>query len=392
MAAEKTGTDQPAGSFHGLRPKRGESAKEFALRAVEADRQARPIPTDVEVIAQGVDPLPSVWEEADADDVVQLRRVTPVTMVNSVTGETIQIKGYLEDIPPGMTLPYIQKKYGGGLYFIQRRTGNRFLGLKRIEISGPPRCPEESGAPEAAATEAPAGGGAVIDGVDIGGSNAQWEATMQRLLATKKLLSDDGSINEMLLRLLMENRGPSVTDLVGQMGAVISGVREMLPQGDGGGGTGLMDLGGKLLDTVKHLADKRSPAPGPGRIASNPQTLALPAAGQVETTNGKEPEAMPDKPDTKTIAGVAIANLIAAFQLDPPKEPERVVVMLDSVLELDRETRAGLVQHRELLFDMAETQLSEYFENLPGKRAEFSTYYDQVFTSFTDPGREAVTL
>ena len=392
MAAEKTGTDQSAGSFHGLRPKRGESAKEFALRTIEADRQARPIPTDVEIIAQGVDPLPSVWEEAEPDDVVQLRRVTPVTMVNSKTGETIQIKGFLEDIPPGCTLAYVQQKYGGGLYFVQRRSGNTFLGLKRIEISGPPRCPEEPGAPEAAATEAPAGGGAVVDGVNLDGSNAQWEATMQRLIATKKLLSDDGSqINETLLKLLIESRGPSVIDLVGQMGSVISGVRDMLPQGDGGG-TGLMDLGGKLLDTVRHLSDKRSRAPGPGRIASNPQTLALPAAGQVETNNRKEPEAMPEKPDTKTIAGVAIANLIAAFQLDPPKEPERVVVMLDNVLGLDRETRAGLVQHRDLLFDMAETQLSEYFADLPEKRAEFTTYYGQVFDSFTDPAREAVTL
>jgi len=389
MATDKTErSGDTDNDLYGLNPKRGESTKEFAHRVLDVERKAR-FP-DIEA---GVDQLVQIWEEADPDEVISLRRVTPVTMVRPATGETVSIRGYLEDVPPGCTLAYVQKKYGGGLYFVQRRSGNKFLGLKRVEISGPPRCPEEAGATEPVATVAPVGGGAVIDGVPIDGTNAQWEDSLQRLMATKKLLSDEGSqINETLLKMLMESRGPSVENLIGQMGAIVSGVRDLLPQGDGGG-TGLMDLGGKLLDTVKHLADKRSPAPRPGQIAET-QALALPEAvsGQAETSNEKEPNTMPEKPDVKTVAGVAIANLIAAFQLDPPKEPARVVVMLDNVLGLDKETRVGLLKYSDLLFDMAETQLSDYFSELPDKRAEFKTYYDQVFASFVDPEREVVTL
>lgn len=395
MVKVKTNTPDDPGEkdLHGLTPNTGESPALFARRVVAAEREAyTPDPDAVPDDGSGVDPFAEIWGDADSDQVVMLRRISPVAMNDPNTGESISIKGYLEDLPPGITFSYVQKKHGGGLYYIQRREGNKFKGLKKIEISGPPRCPGGAGAGVSAVASSLPGGGAEFEGVPVAGSNLEWEQTLSRLMATKKILSDDNqSVNTELMKMLLDSRGPSLTELIGTMGTVINGVREMVPNGDNSG-AGLMDIGVKLLDTVQTLVNKKSAAPvRPGRVITG-KPIALPDNSTVQNAESEEVETMAPKTDVRQVASVAISNLIAGFQLDPPKEPARMVSMLDNILGLDKETRGGLKDYRDQLFDMAEVQLSDYFIDLPEKRAEFSTYFELVFSMFVDLEREVKTL
>jgi hypothetical protein len=380
--------------LHGLTPKGRESRLEFAQRVIAAERAAVPVVPEIEEIVEGVDPFVDLWSTLDDDDVVSLRRISPTSMVGPV-GETIDIKGHLEDLPPGSTIEYVKLKYGGGTYYVQRRNGNKFLGLKKLVVSGPPRCPDVAvAALSQAAPDVVVG--VDVDGVPQGGTDAQWEASISRLMATKALLSEgSGGVNADLLKLVLESRGPSITELVGQMGSLVTGVRDMLPSnGGGGGGGGLLDLGGKLLDAVSKLADRGAPVARPGVVIPSAPVRALPESGAGEETQSLKENGGPmaQQFTMKEVAGAAIGNLIAAFQLEPPKEPARVVTLLDGVLGLDKEVRIGLAKYEDLLFDMAEAQLVDLFAEIPERRAEFAIYFERIFTSFTDAEREVISL
>lgn len=346
---------------------------------------------DLQVIDE-LDPFAELFQDAGENDVVILRRTQPVTMTNPSTGESVTIAGYLEDLHPGRAsyFSYVKEKYGGGTYYIQRRNGNRFLALKSVQVSGPPRCPELS-APGGAL---PVGQVDDIEGVNMSGDDRQWESSMRRLIATKKLLDSDGpgQINAQLLELLISQRQQNPLDLITQIGSVVSAVKDVLPQESRSGGTTLLDLGAELFSTVKELAAKRAGGERPSAPPRVSASLALPveSPGDAETSENKDSKAM--VMDQRQIAQIAIQQVIAGFSLSPPKEPDRVVTTLDNALRLDKDGRAKLDPYRAVLFDLAEMELVESFEAQPEKRAEFTTYFNSIFESYINPEREMLLL
>jgi hypothetical protein len=87
-----------------------------------------------------------------------------------------------------------------------------------------------------------------------------------------------------------------------------------------------------------------------------------------------------------------VGEVCKAFRLDPPKEPARVVAMLDQMFRLDKTSRARLQAVKESGYDIAENQLVDLFEENPDLRQEFKRYYYELFDLFTDANREASFL
>lgn len=85
-----------------------------------------------------------------------------------------------------------------------------------------------------------------------------------------------------------------------------------------------------------------------------------------------------------------LGELIKAFRLVPPKEPKRVVTMLDHLFALTKEQRAEMTAMREVGLDIAENQLIEDFVEDASLREKFAAYYTEVFDLYTNPEREAV--
>jgi hypothetical protein len=66
----------------------------------------------------------------------------------------------------------------------------------------------------------------------------------------------------------------------------------------------------------------------------------------------------------------AIQTIINCFRLEPPKDPDRAVQLLDNGLGLPREMRIKLAPSKQQLFDWAEMTLADHFEEEPDKRKQ----------------------
>jgi len=101
---------------------------------------------------------------------------------------------------------------------------------------------------------------------------------------------------------------------------------------------------------------------------------------------------MSQTPQTRELAGLAIQTIVTSFRLQPPIPVDRVVAMLDSSVSMSKEQRAELLPFKQVLFDLAETQLEEDFSAEVKKRESFQAYFYAVFDEFVRPDREVVAL
>lgn len=89
-------------------------------------------------------------------------------------------------------------------------------------------------------------------------------------------------------------------------------------------------------------------------------------------------------PLTESPLMVLLGELIKAFRLDPPKEPKRVVAMLDHLCNPTKDERVHMKALREVGLDIAENQLAEDFAEDASLREKFAAYYLSVFDLYTD--------
>jgi len=170
----------------------------------------------------------------------------------------------------------------------------------------------------------------------------------------------------------------------------------------GGGGEGGEVNGWTILNTaldkagdvISNLVRNNGAGPRPRPMVRRPvvpvdsQRPALPEPDGSDNTN-PNPESEAVEPMNDLQVGMAmIGEIVKAYSLDPPKEPARVVRMLDQMFRLEKAQRARIVGWKDTAFDIAENQLSDLFAEVPDRRAAFAEWFDQVFDSFTDSTRE----
>lgn len=308
--------------------------------------------------------------------------------------ENVHLRGFLCELEPGTTYSQVKEKYGGGRYRADKRdaTTGRYIRRRQFEISpwipkiDTPDGDQPTGALSLA--EQPK-----LDVAGVGVPISQVEHIKELVLwtrAIKVLLPDPPDSNSQLLttliELVKEKSAPSADplELLTKLRAAVpeifersttegsnlySLLQEAIRQ------TGSVLAGGKYrpLRIAKPLKDK--PQPTGGAESGAPVTYQ----------EGDEPMMTPESG-----LMLMLGELIKAFRLVPPKEPKRVVTMLDHLFALTKEQRAEMTAMREVGLDIAENQLIEDFVEDASLREKFAAYYTEVFDLYTNPEREAV--
>lgn len=320
--------------------------------------------------------------------IVELCRLTPENWIDG-RGQTVPLKGFLENLPPGLESynAYITHKYGGGVYQAKRKVGFRYDGSKRIDISGFPRVPVQVDQPGPAAQTVNAGVGETVEGLSLSGTDQEFQQKMDRFAQLKALAKafdqqNDNSVdmliefNKTLMQIVLNQARPTNSlNQVREVAEIISAVKELAPGSDTG--STWPDILNRAISTV-------------GQIAMNQRTgrPAMVEPGPAEDPDGgKEPMRL----SMQDMAAAAVANIVQCYRLNKPVE--RVVTILDAALNLDGPTRAGIKAYRDVLFDSAELQVSEKMEEInPETLKHFKNYFDKVFDSFVDPERQPFTF
>lgn len=347
---------------------------------------------------------PALWSDVDeVDPFLGLFDNQEVTKVEIYRLEPqylngVDISGFLDNVNPGDDLQAIKAKFGGGRYKLVKRLNSGKFGQQAfLRISGSPIT-------KPVATPSTTTGGEPVTQVEIegvpfsiGGEDKQFFKELQRVLLLKKLLAEPATpdINTVLLQHVLTSgrNDKSPLETINE----IKTAAETLGIAGAGGETNILDLVNQGLKTLQTLAVKSGPgkAPAPVRLPAAPR----PNAGLItDKTPVEQPEnnethnESGEEMTTKEMAHVAVSLVVQGFRLAPPKEPTRIVALLDSQLGLNLKQRAALVAWKETLFDLAEIELSGDFEDVPEKRAEFERYYNEVFDLYVEPEREAKIL
>ncbi len=363
-----------------------------------------------------VDWQPSAIDALMEDDddggtvTVKLNRLKPAT-VKGPDGSEIDIDGYLEDLPLDGVISYesyIAKKYGGGLFRLQRRVNNQIADQKTLKISGLPLCPAPIVHPlpptlpaiqptaESPLTETPQV--IEVNGVQIplnAGTKELFEAVTKMKLI-QALFPPPVSVNDTLLNLALkrtEDRDP--LQMVQTVTALAEAVRSFAGSGDGGGGTDITTLIAKGLDTLSSMiaasAGRGGTARAHGRAASI--AAASPAVQIEDHTQPHNPESteitdMTPQEHIKQKSMQAVACVVAGYKLDPPMAPQDMAEQLDFTLDLPPAVKALVKDQKKRLFNAALLQLADHFADyeapITDVQSAFATWFDQVFDLFTN--------
>jgi hypothetical protein len=332
---------------------------------------------------ESVDEFADLFDSTDGVPfVVRLFREEPEVW------QGVTIKGYICELEPGTTLEAIKKRYGGGRYKVDKRNAlGRIIVRRSFDVSPfVPKMENDDGKRSTAVI--PLAEQPMIDVQGVKIPVGQTEAIQQLVLWTK-------AVNVMFPQTLDPNSQLLAT--------LIDIVREKsAPPGDP------LDLLAKLRMAVPEIFER--PSDGSSlysvlqeaiRQAGSVLTGARVLPGKVKLLQGtpsrvgkadpvsSEPTPNNEEPMADNTLMLMLGEVIKAFRLDPPKEPPRVVAMLDLLFPMKREDRVNIKQVRERAFDIAENQLSEDFAENPELREQFRQYYDQVFDTFVDPERVA---
>lgn len=217
------------------------------------------------------------------------------------------------------------------------------------------------------------------------------------LKVLKTAFPDPPDYNQVLLSALIEAKND---DFLGRLATF----REAFP--DAFGSNQSADNWPGVIMSLGEKAEKILTQPGqPARRRLRPSgahaaNLIAPQDGK---TTGKQQLAdIPDQPPTtgepmsmREVVTAGVAQIIAGFRLVPPKEPARVVGVIDQVLQLaDSAARKTMNPYRDILFDMAEAELSDDFadDDTGELRTKFKVYFDAVFDEYVREDREVLLI
>lgn len=333
-----------------------------------------------------IDEFADLFESTDGIPfVVRLFRKEPEVW------QGITIKGYLCELEPGTTLDAIKKRYGGGCYNVDKRDlRGHFIARHSFEISPfIPKVEDDNGRRSTAVI--PLSEQPMIDVQGVKIPVGQTEAIQQLVLWTKAVnvmfpqtLDPNSQLLATLIDIVREKSAPpgDPLDLLAKLRMAVPEIFER--PSDGSSLYSVLQeairQAGSVLTGARVLPGKAKLLQGtPSRVGK-----ADPVSSEL-TPNNEEPMA------DNTLM-LMLGEVIKAFRLDTPKEPHRVVAMLDLLFPMKKEDRVKIKQVRETAFDIAENQLVEDFAENPELREQFQQYYDQVFDSFVDPERVVASL
>lgn len=348
------------------------------------------------------DPFAALFSDWPSDGSVycELSRLTPEIH------QGVTIKGYLEKLYPGHDLDYIRNRYGGGRFKLNKKDDatKQIMRTWTIDISGPPKIPTDEKEPPVTTPTAELDNQAdLFPKVKVAGVQIPITRDMERLKeillfikTVEAVFPTPRDYNAELIELLKDRYAQPPQD--NTLEKIIQ-LREAFPEMFNNDGKGDISWPGVVLEGLKTTQEilttpgvrRRGPIgkivgarPGisPGKTA--PESVQNP---NLNPQTGVESMSMRD------LALAAVAQVVASFRLRPTKAPERVVKALDMTLQLVKpDERQQIESYRETLFDMAENELVNDFEENEILRAEFETYYNQVFDLYVKPDRAVTVL
>lgn len=384
------------------RARASSKAAEPAAEVSDVDLESFAGDAAVDELAEaGLDSFRELFEGAPEDKVrVVLRRVTPESWTDPITGEPVPIRGYCEQLPPG--LPdyegYIKVRYGGGTFFVSKMVNGVYRANRKLQIAGAPvvNSPRQ-GAVQTGAERALSGDSTVVEGVPIGGDDTAFERRMERVLAIKKLFEPAPAapdINAVLLQYVLTQAGGSNPLESFRTYTEILEAAKGLAGGDGGGGGDLMGVVSQALQLLGRLPARggaRAPGAGTaGRPALQPQ---LPDQSQPVAEKGEQ---QPMTFDPRALLYQALEKVAEHYCFEPPTPPAEVVEMLDLIAPLPVEKRGAFVGPVQRgLMNLGKSTVAELLserENAAELVAGWPEYFNQVLQLWCEPSRTPVEV
>jgi hypothetical protein len=351
------------------------------------------------------DPWAALWGDAKEreDANVQLVRLSPENMIDPGTGQTIPLRGYVCELPPGLDSyeAFIESHFGGGKYQAVKRVKGRFVKRLTVDVAGVPKTPtsiQRGGAPAAPVLpEAAVPDTETHEGISIGGSDAQFEKRLERLAVIARIFPQPPpDLTSVLLQhVLSQPPSGGISGLKDTVEA-ISLLKEVVG-GEGGGSEGGNDLLSLIKEGLKafgEFAKASRPAGRPvavGQAAPRLIPERSQAAGQAAQPETEEGAPVPELNVQQMIA-MAIGLISRAFLLEPRMSPEDTCQVLADSLPLSTAIRVGMKPYKQRILNQARIHLADEFMEVPEIDTEFTTFFDAVFDHFTDPEWQPETL
>lgn len=367
---------------------------------------------------EDIDPFAYLFSEYDPDTyVVSLARLEPEEFQGHM------IKGWLCKLSPGHDEEWIKKTFGGGHYILNLKnySTGRIEKTRHLTIAGNPILPPEDSTGGPGPEELPFAPGPTGEPVmlDLGGTKVPWSGNMQQMQelvlfckTVERLWPPSPDINETLLAIALGKNEQAKDALT-----VVRELKEaadLLTPPEAAGGN-IYDLLGKVVDGTAAILRGggvprlRSPVIPPGRQIDRRDIGKLKErgkevlkekgpvnTGKTATTEAEElssPEEIAVMSE-KEILFAVVNQVVKAFRLMPPKDPKRVVPLLDQFLrEKGVAERVGLVSRfKETVFDFAEVELESDFgdPDCPetNTREAFQEWFENLFTWYQSEERE----
>lgn len=363
------------------------------------------------------DPFSYLFSDYDPETViVTIARLTPEEW------QGVNIKGYLGKLSPGHDEEYIKNHYGGGKFILNKKnqTTGRMIASKTIVVSGNPKIPLDS--PPGGFLET--GNDYINESeavkLNIGGTEFPYTGDIEEMKkfilftkAVKTLFPDPPDYNLELLRALIENKKDN-QDIFEQIKKV-KDASDLFQTGTDGS-SNIYDFMGKVVQSaapvLANLTSMKNIEPNQVPIS---RQFNRPAAGLLEDLkqeklqenkqikeNKTESLNEDDQPEggvmSETQVVMMVVNVVVnAWRLDPPKETNQVVTMIDQILQQKSETVRAMLANKysSHVLNFAENELAEDWldpESKTGSREDFKTWLTEIFETYGNPEREVVIL
>ena len=326
------------------------------------------------------------------------------------------VAGYVGLLQEGDDIELLRQKFGGGKYRLQQKVNNRFADQILISIAGNPRTELTPFSVRGENREQSAAAPTVVDsdfsmnGVPIGGSMAEFEASLQRIAMIKSIFPPD--INTALLGLIMDKQQTATENpngsMIDQLKSFAEVMTMMKPEATTAtGGTTIYDLGGQALQAFTKFLEVSAPGnakmnvgqPVPGqKVIEKPEqqpTLQIqPNGGGTETITEVSAEASPENGiesdkvaamNVNEIAEKAGSYIVAGFIQEPQQTPQETADVLKIALPpIPPSVMKQITMFKTPIFNMSKSILANQVELEPEETEKFTLFYDKVFSIFVE--------
>lgn len=360
-----------------------------ATGAVEVDKNE----TDP-LIESSLADFQSLFGDGSENVTVELYRTAP----KYHDGQTVA--GFIDNLSPGSDRAFIARNYGGGEYWIKVRNSlGHYVQNHRILIAGEPLpSPKRRSESDDSKTDRPeiaAGGGREFDGVRVGNWN-QMMADLQQMMVIKSILREPDQNMELVRMLTQREKAPDLMAQASQFFEMFNKLREFLPESDGGGSGGGENIWAVIKEALKavpKLIEARAGSGAAGFPGFTPGGSAVSAPGglsRVDEIEGGEIKQITENTNSEgnamdqgtMLANNAVGIIIQNFRLG--KDVARTVQLLNETVPIPQANRDALLTPRkQTLFDLAETQLIDVFDNyVDEQQQKFTEYFEAVWKAF----------